>query len=284
VTDPIIPRNNADRTGAAPIERRAEREITRRYRAAQAQIIAEINRLGLDPDSAALLIDQAGAILDRWLSEGSPRQFWYSEEFTAEAASKGAAMANANLGKLSGAYQAARPFEAILYSDAYITRMAMSRLADLEHFTGLSSAARSDLAGVITNAVADGVSVRKASAQIAERLGVSKARANLYAQTQLPGALREARWQESLWAEEELGIKTALLWTSTLLPTTRANHASRHGRAYTVAEVKDFYSRDGNRYNCHCAQTEALLDDDGKPILSDSLKSTMTNERKKWQY
>jgi Trp operon repressor len=283
MTDPIIPRNNADRTGAAPIERLAEREIARRYRAALAEITARVNQMGLSPQSAQLLIDESGRILDRWLAEGTPRQFWYSDDFTSVASAKGAGLANVNLARLSSEYAAARPLEAIIYSDAYITRLSMVRLADLEHFTGLSAAARSDLAGIITNAVADGLSVRNTQRQIADRMGVSMSRAKLYAQTQLPEALREATWAETEWADEELEIKTGLLWTSTLLPTTRQTHAARHGKAYSVAEVREFYSKDANRFRCHCAQTTVLLDENGKPILTPKLRISMTAERQKWQ-
>jgi hypothetical protein len=35
--------------------------------------------------------------------------------------------------------------------------------------------------------------------------------------------------------------------------------------------------------NCHCAQTEALLDEFGKPILSASAKRGMAKERAVWQ-
>lgn len=284
MTDPRLPRNPADRVGTAGIERAAQKEIARRYRAARAQIMARMDQLGLTPDQADLLVQDVGAIMERWIADGTPRQFWYTDDFTAAAASKGATLAHVNLAGLSPEYAAARQsVEQILFSDAYLTRLRMARLADLEHFTGLAAGAKSDLAGVITRGIADGRGVQQVAREVSERLGVSMSRAKLYTQTQLPGALREARMAESQWAEDELGIKTALLWTSTLLPTTRHTHAARHGRAYTVAEVKEFYERDGNRYNCHCGQTEVLLDDNGKPMLSKRLRDDMQAEKQKWQ-
>ena len=77
-------------------------------------------------------------------------------------------------------------------------------------------------------------------------------------------------------------MRTALLWTSAFLPTTRSWHASRSGQTYSRAEVKAFYSVNGNRFRCHCAQTEAPLDADGKPILTKYLRNAMANERKTW--
>ncbi len=119
--------------------------------------------------------------------------------------------------------------------------------------------------------------------EIQERLEVSKSKALQYAQTDVTDTLRQARIAESEFAEQEMGIRTGLLWTSALIPTTRPWHASRNGKVYTPDEVRTFYSQSGNRYNCRCAVTEALLDEDGKPILTKSLQSKMANERKKWQ-
>ena len=47
-----------------------------------------------------------------------------------------------------------------------------------------------------------------------------------------------------------------MLWASALKPTTRASHARRHGRVYTIDEVRDFYSRDGNAINCYLPGTQ----------------------------
>jgi uncharacterized protein with gpF-like domain len=84
-------------------------------------------------------------------------------------------------------------------------------------------------------------------------------------------------------ASDALGIKIGLLWTSTLQAFTRSWHASRNGKAYTSEEVKTFYSQRGNRYNCHCATTEALLDANGAPILTDRLKASMLAEKLAWE-
>jgi len=78
-----------------------------------------------------------------------------------------------------------------------------------------------------------------------------------------------------------LGIKTGMLWTSALIPTTRSWHAAKNGKVLTTAEVKAFYSVNGNRYRCRCAQTEALLDADGKPILT---KKTAIHDGKRTRH
>jgi hypothetical protein len=102
------------------------------------------------------------------------------------------------------------------------------------------------------------------------------------AQTDLTDTLRQARWAEAEAAREDLGIVTGLLWTSALIPTTRPTHAAKNGKVLTTEQVREFYSRDGNIFRCHCAQTECLLDEDGKPILTPGLKAAMAKEKAEW--
>jgi uncharacterized protein with gpF-like domain len=120
-------------------------------------------------------------------------------------------------------------------------------------------------------------------AEIRERLDVSRSAALQYAQTDITDTLRQARWAEAERAGDEYGLRLALLWTSALIPTTRPWHASRHGKVFTPAEVRNFYGQRGNRYRCHCSQTEALLDEAGAPILTDGLKRSMSKELKAWE-
>ena len=170
----------------------------------------------------------------------------------------------------------------VIYSEPYVQRLALAQFKSYEHWTGLAAAQKSDLAQVIGRAVTDGKNPRSIADEIKERLGVSLSKAKQYAQTDITDTLRQARWAESEQAQQDFGIKIGLLWTSALLLTTRPSHAAKHGRIMTAAAVKEFYNRDGNRYNCHCSQTEALLDTDGKPILTPKLKAKMQGEKVKW--
>jgi len=111
------------------------------------------------------------------------------------------------------------------------------------------------------------------------RLDVSMSKAKTIAQTELVGALRQAQWNETDWAAERLGLKTAILWISALKPTTRATHAARHGQTFSPQEVRDFYSRDGNRYHCYCGNIPCLLNDDGS-LFNNGLAEKLAEERK----
>ena len=298
--NPVIPGKKTDRTGTGGILRKALAAIRSRYALLERDLLAAFDRIpvyrlnletdapkvryGLTPDQLASVSEDLQAALDRWLTGGRETDhiLWY-EPYVDQAMQLGAAQSVSNLTLLSAAYAASRSLESVVFSEPYRLRVALARYRSYEHWTGLAASARQDLAGVIGQAIADGLNPTVAKKQIAERLGVSQSRAELYAQSDITGALREARMAEAEDAEQSLGLKIGLLWTSAFLPTTRATHAARHGNVYTSAEVKDFYGRDGNRYRCHCAQTECLIGDDGKPVLTPALRKAMASELAAWR-
>ena len=277
--------------------RKAVAEINRRFAGLQTDVLSIFDKIrvyslndaaqvmyGLTPDELAAVSSALGDAVDRWISEGEKTayRFWWAP-FSAEAAQLGAAQTVANLSGLAPSYAAARSLQAVVYSDAYKSRVAVAQIKSYDSWKALGERARADLSQIIGRAVVDGVNPKAARKSIAESLDVSKSRAMLYAQTDITETLREARWAEADYATEEFGLHIGLLWTSALLPSTRANHASRNGKVYTSEEVRKFYGKDGNRYRCHCGQTECLIDKEGKPILSDALKRSMKAERDAWE-
>jgi hypothetical protein len=297
---PIIPGTTRDRTGAGGILRRAGASVRRRFELIERDVIAAFDRIpvytlnderspevryGLSPATLQGIATELQITLDRWLLDGTrsvEHAFWW-DSFVEQSAQLGTVQTMTNLANLSPAYAAARTLTQVLFSPPYLERIATAKFKSYEHWTGLAAEQRAALAQLIGQAVADGQSPRVARRAIADRLGVGLSKALAYAQSDITDTLRMARVAEAEAAEAELGLRTALLWTSALIPTTRPWHASRHGRVYTPAEVRAFYADRGNRYACRCATTECLLDEDGAPILSKKLRSTMANERKTWQ-
>jgi hypothetical protein len=153
--------------------------------------------------------------------------------------------------------------------------------ASYESWKGLSDKTRADLAGIISEAVAAGRNPKTVVTSIAERLGVSRSAAENIAQTEITGALRSARWDEADIAKRELGLETSLLWISALIPTTRRTHAANHNQVLTTDYVRDFYSRDGNRYRCLCSQTEVILVR-GKPEIPSRVREALAKEKADW--
>lgn len=297
--NPTIFGTDQDRTASCPIIRRAAAEIRRRFAGLQADVLAifrGIRVLGandaldvartvyaLGPQEAAAVSLALQQALDRWLldNRAAADVFWWSA-YDDDAARLGTAQTVANLGKLSASYGAARRLEEVVFSEPYRTRVAVAQVRSLDHWTGLAAGAKSELSQIIGRAVVDGKNPREVERELMERLDVTRSEAFRYAQTDIPGTLREAKWAEADHAEETMGLRLGLLWTSALLASTRPWHASRAGKVYTTAEVRKFYGERGNRYNCFCGQTECLIDEDGKPMLSDALKSTLVKRRQQW--
>lgn len=297
--DPRVPGSSTDRTGSAGLLRRALREISRRWAGLQSDVLALLDGIGrlqtnaaadgltiytMTPAQMAQLSLDLQAAVRRWIADDRQpaNQLWW-DPYSADAAAMGAAQSAANLAGLSQAYAAARSVESIIYSEPYRNRIAMAQIRSMDHWTSTAAAVRADLAQIIGRGVADGRNPRVVAADIVTSLGMSKSRAQLYAQTDITGTLRETRWQEADYAEQQFSMRIGMLWTSALIPSTRPWHASRNGSTYSTGEVRVFYGQRGNVFRCHCSQTEALLDSDGVPILTDRLKSAMRKEREKWR-
>lgn len=296
--NPAIPGTPRDRTGSSGLLRRALVQINQRFKGLHKEVLAVFERIpvyalndeaamvryGITPEVMDETMLAIQAALTRWLQDGrEPRYLFWWNPFVDQAAQLGTAQSAANLAQLSSVYATARSLDQVVRSEPYRVRVGLARIKSYEHWTGLKGEAQSKLAGIIGRAVADGLNPRAAAKLIAEGMEVSKARARQYAQTDITDTLRQARWAEAEAATEQLGIKIGILWTSALLPTTRRTHATRNGGVYSTDKVRAFYSRDGNRYNCHCGQTECLLDVAGKPILTDGLKQAMEAEKLAWE-
>ncbi|MBF4541271.1 phage minor head protein, partial [Salmonella enterica] len=132
-------------------------------------------------------------------------------------------------------------------------------------------------------AIAVGSNPRDIESDIIKRVGVSESRAKNIAQTELTGILRKSQSDEVQESKIILGLNSALFWVSALLKTTRATHSARHARAFSPEEVEEFYSKDGNRYRCHCAQTPCMLDENGNVIMLESSLNKMVMAREKWK-
>lgn len=298
VPDPVLPGSTTDRTGTSGILRRAVADIRRRFAGLQRDVLAIFDRIrivaanedaprtiyAMTPEEMAATSQALREALDRWISNGrDPAHLAWWAPYDAEAAQLGAAQAVSNLTRLSAAYAASRTLREVVFSEPYRNRVGMAQIKSYDHWTGLSAGMRSELSQIIGRAVADGKNPRAVRAEIAERLGVSMKAAMQYAQTDITDTLRQSRMAEDDQAEQDLGLRIGELWASALLPSTRPWHASRNGKVYTRAEVRKFYSENGNRYRCHCSVTSCLLDANGKPLLSDRLKGTMAEALAKWE-
>lgn len=296
--NPVIFGTDTDRTGAAGIIRRADASINVRYASLTQDAIAAFDRIPTYAVNADILTaygftelqmrslsEDLQAAVERWLLAGDGSYaFWY-DRYSVEAALAGTTQSVTSLAAVSEVYAATRTIEQIIYSAPYQNRLATAKFKSYEHWTGLAAQQKTQLAEIIGQAAIDGKNPRDVRGAIRASLEVSASKAKQYAQTDITDTLRTAKLAETEFASEDMGIKIGLLWSSALKPTTRPWHASRNGKVYTPEQVRDFYSQNRGRekFNCYCGVTPALLDADGKPILTDGLKKRMADALTKWE-
>lgn len=227
------------------------------------------------------LLERMQLILDDYLLEGGSNNLWALDYVAAEF-ERGTQSAYTNLSAQSQVYAQQTTMQALLSSPAYQNQVAAAYVSTYSDWKGISDAARADLANVISDAIGRGVNPRETARIISKRLDVSMGKAKTIAQTEQVGALREANWSETDWASERLGLNTGLLHLSALKPTTRQTHAFWHGKVRTVAEVREWYAVNGNKYHCYCGQIPVLINDDGR-IFNEGLADKLAAERKHWQ-
>ncbi|MEG6191106.1 phage minor head protein [Enterobacter kobei] len=313
---PIVPRNKADPTQSSRqvskmfndieerylnIKRRLKALFDLRLNGQQRETNAErswmvCNNEGAEPSlyqvnvgkfiydmtSAELadLLQVVQSILDDELLDGGSQNLWAMDYVIAEY-DRGTLNAFTNLSVQSQVYASQTTLQQLLSSPGHLNQVAAARLTTFSDWKVISDTARGDLTGIITDAVARGVNPRETASVISKRLDVSMSKAKTIAQTEQVGALRQAQWNETDWAADRLGLNTGLLWLSALKPTTRWWHAAEHGNVKTTDWVREFYSRDGNKYHCYCGQIPVLLKDDGS-IFNEGLADKLAKERQQW--
>lgn len=315
MSNPIIPRSKKDPTKQASKVKRAISEIKDRYKLAWSEIDKLINSINFTYqsnskdwiminsqfDDLPLLIPtynkgkfdlSAGeydsllfsidSIIDAMLLDGGQINLWFFDYITEEANS-GILDVFTNLAAQSEIYDERESIMQILTSQPFADRLEISKRNDYSKWADLAGKTKREIAEVIAESIARGVSTKEAASIIKKRMNVSYSYAKSMAQTEMLMSYRNARIAESQRAEEELGVKNRLLWISALIPTTRKSHGELMGKIKTREFVMDFYSRDGNRNNCYCSQSEVVIDREGNPIILESTLKRLKEDREAWE-
>jgi len=282
---PILPRNGADPTGQDRRERGAINEMMIRLRKigrGMRDIVAQqkyqavtfnsfhinetIYKFELDAVILARINEEIAALIDSILLEGGERELWLFRSYVEPAYVQGSAASYSNLAIQAQAYKLSKPtLESLLLSQPYRDRIGLVRARVFEEMRGLTESMRSDLGSTLARGMAAGQNPRVIAKDVEKRVGVSAARARTIARTEITSALKNARLDEDESARINLGIRTMQMQYSALSPTTRAHHAARHATLHTVAEVRDWRSRDANDINCKCSFIAVLVDENNKP-------------------
>lgn len=292
---PILPSNYHDPTGADSLERKAMKDFARRMKKVSKIYRDALGKLStspavnakyeylLNPSILSIILADASYLVDQVLLEGGEYNLWFYE-YVDLAAEKGTGQAFANLSRQSPVYAAGREsLAAILINEPYQRRMAFVNARIFEEMKGLSSEVKRDMARVLTDGVGRGLNPREVARNLTKQIGIERRRANRIARTEIPTALRRARWDEAEESMSELGLNIMLLHLSALSPTTRQEHALRHAHTYTVVQVRSWYAIDANAINCKCGQIEILVDADGKPLYPSVIEMARKEFNRLWK-
>jgi len=295
IPSPRLPTSTTDPVGANRGVGAAWRVLDEKYKELERRIFelfdgiqsAQVNAEGygyqydFSAQRAASISDEIQRILDEVMLDGADyNRLWIGVD-VGGSYEAGMRLAQGNLANMSADYAAQRTISDILYSEPYMRRLGIAYSSTYSDWRGLSDQGRAQLASVITEGIATGKSPSGVKDDIVKRLDVSHSYAKQLAQTEITGALRKARQDEATEANVLLGLNVAILWSSALIATTRVTHAQRHGGVYSPQEVAEFYSRDGNRYNCHCGNTEVLIVD-GEPQMTERSKERYAEAKAAW--
>lgn len=281
---PILPTNEADPSGQDRRERGAMNEMGKRVRKcgkAYREALGRIQFLAVNaetryefltsPDAIDLLLADLQRIVTATMNEGGR---WLFTGYVRPAYQQGTAKANASIANQSKLYADARSLEQLLTSPPYLKRLGLLRGRIFEKMEGITADVQQTLASTLTQGLADGVGPLEISKRITESTGIVERRANNIARTETGEALREGRLAETEDAQS-IGVNVGVMHLSALSPTTRVDHAQRHGWVGTAAEERAWYAaQPGRRNNCKCSPSEMLLNDDGTPMFPDVVKRT----------
>lgn len=219
------------------------------------------------PGVLAAWLADAERQVDEIMLEGGVTNIWFAAQFVEPAYQSGAVRNRANLAAQSVVYKAARPdVRSLLLSEPYQRRLALLYAREFEEMRGLGNTIKRDMAQILTAGMAAGQGPMEISRQMTEQLGIERRRANRIARTEINNAHTNARMDQALDAQQNLGLDSQEMHISALSPTTRKTHRDRHGTLHSVQAQRDWWSRDGNRANCKCSTVTVLVDKRGNPL------------------
>ena len=174
--------------------------------------------------------------------------------------------------------------EQIVFSPGFQSRVGLVHARVFEEMKGLSDSSKTDLANTLARSMAKGAGIREVTKDVMARVDVSHGRAKRIARTEILNAYRSASATETDVINEDVYDDSpwhmVSLWWSALSPTTRKNHAVRHGNTYSTQEVRQFYSESGNAINCLCSQSPVLANKKSGEILQKPLQDRMKKQKR----
>lgn len=178
--------------------------------------------------------------------------------------------------------------ETVVMEPGFQRRLGSVYARLFEDMKGFTDVDKRNMAGIITRGMAAGQSPR-VIAQEMEKKGLEQDwRCLRIASTEVNQAYRQGSWDETDAVNDEVfgdsDYMMKVMHLSALLPTTRRDHAARHGTICTPAEEREWFATKatGGQINCHCSQVDILVNKKtGKP-MNTKMRDILLEQKKNW--
>lgn len=309
----ILPRSKQYPTGQNPRIKAFYGELRRRlrksYKAAadyarelKPQIV-QLNATGYQYQLDPLLMSQINSYIEALLNEiiygnaqGEWSAGWWANAYASGAYQQAAEQvvtqtqllaADAGVTEELPSLQYLRA-EAVVMEPGFQRRLGSVYARLFEDMKGFTDVDKRNMAGIITRGMAAGQSPRVIAREM-EKKGLEQDwRCLRIASTEVNQAYRQGSWDETDAVNNEVfgdsDYMMKVMHISALLPTTRRDHAARHGTICTPAEEREWFATKatGGQIQCHCTTVDILVNrKTGKP-MNTRLRDTLLAQKKEW--
>lgn len=309
----ILPRSKQYPTGQNPRIKAFYGELRRRlrrsYKAAAEYArelkpkIVQLNATGYQYQLDPLLMSQINSYIEALLNEiiygnaqGEWSAGWWANAYASGAYQQAAEQvitqtqllaADAGVAQELPSLQYLRA-EAVVMEPGFQRRLGSVYARLYEDMKGFTDVDKRNMAGIITRGMAAGQSPRVIAREM-EKKGLEQDwRCLRIASTEVNQAYRQGSWDETDAVNDEVfgdsDYIMKVMHLSALLPTTRRDHAARHGTICTPAEEREWFATKatGGQISCHCTTLDILVNKKtGKP-MNTKLRDTLLAQKKEW--
>ena len=219
------------------------------------------------PNQVSITQEEINVIVDKWLNtkEGAIPFAWYFSEYDESAFESSVRQENEWIAVLAAAIIGFSIIDinTILRSERYRVALSTVQTENYRLIKNLSKKTSENVYKVIQDGIASGKSKSAIRRDIMTKFEIAKSSAKRITDTEVNKAANNAR-MSVIKTYNDAGENLGVMHISALLPTTRQQHANRHGKVYTVAQQTKWWNEGANRINCHCSVRSAPLTQNGE--------------------
>lgn len=286
-------KTDADPTGQAKNRRKARIALTKRLNTSQKEVLRllaniprqhksvkkVVNQIVYEYDIDALQLSQIAAEIRSILNinlETSADQMpldWFFKHRIEPPFREGAAEDMRDINKLINEAEKAGFIEptlvqqqltllGVVNSPTYRKALQIEYVKNYEIIKTLSQDVAKQVFVQLRLGVEAGENPRKIASDIRQRFDVSRTNAERISRTEINAAYNNSKLTMTNAANDDLFGQPLIanMHISALRPTTRDDHAARHGLTYSTADQMQWWNTGSNRINCLCSTQKVVVD------------------------